>query len=61
MHNDIEINIGQVILSAMKKARYQQGHNYGFEGMLTRFLRRHRVDEVELDYKLDVFTRSIDI
>ena len=58
---DVEINVGSVIFSAMKKARTQVGRSFGFGGLLTRFLKRHRVDEEELDYKPEEITHPIDI
>lgn len=59
--NHVEINVGQVIFSAMKKAHYQSGRCYSFEGLLTQILRRHTVDKEELDYKPDIVTRLVDI
>ncbi|KAF3620990.1 hypothetical protein FXO38_32040 [Capsicum annuum] len=58
---DMEINVGSVIFSMMNKMRTQVGRSFGFGSLVTRFLRRHRVDEEELDYKPDVITRPMDI
>ena len=51
MCSDVEINMGNVIFSVMKKVRTQVGLSFGFGGLVTRFFRSHRVDKVELDYK----------
>lgn len=61
MCDDIDINVGQVIFSSMKKARYHLRHNYGFGGLLTHFLKWHKIDKKELDYKPEVVTRPVDI
>lgn len=45
MRDNIEINTGIMILSAMKAAHYHQGCRYGFSGLLTRFLRDQAVNE----------------
>ncbi|KAF3681343.1 hypothetical protein FXO38_01764 [Capsicum annuum] len=37
------------------------GCSYGFGGLLTRFLRTYKVDEEELDYKLEIVTCPVDI
>lgn len=55
------INIGLVIISPMKKARFQQGCMYGFGGLLTRFFKGHGIEEEDLDYRLLLETRSIDV
>lgn len=41
MRDDIDINVGAVILFMIKKMLYHHGHRYGFNGLLTRFLRSH--------------------
>lgn len=61
MGNDIEINIGHVIFSSMKKMRFIEGHRYGVRGLLTQFLRRRRVENKELDYKPMVDSLLIDV
>lgn len=60
---DIDINVGVVILSRLKKGYYHQGHKYGFGGLLTRFLRYHNVEEEEeaMDYRPVIDTCPIDI
>lgn len=35
---DIELNIGAIIFSVMRKSRFLGGHQYGFSGLVTRFL-----------------------
>lgn len=45
MCDDIEINVGVVIFFVMKKVCYHEGRQYRFCGLLTRFLRRHNVEE----------------
>lgn len=61
IHDDININVGAFIFSIMKKARYHEGCRYGFGGLLTKFLRKDRVEEEDLDYKVVVFMRSINV
>lgn len=41
MHYNIEINVGDVIISIIKKVHFCQGHRYGFGDLMTRFLRMH--------------------
>lgn len=45
----------------MKKAWYHEGCWYSFGGFLTRYLRRHKVEEEELDYKPVVDVHPIDV
>lgn len=61
MSNDIDINVGQVIFSTMKKACYHEGCRYDFGGLLTQFFRRHRVEKKELHYKKVVDAHPIDL
>lgn len=58
---DVEINVGSVFFSVIKKVCTQVVRSFGFGGLVTRFLRRHWVDEEELDYKPEVITRPMDI
>lgn len=58
---NVKINLGSIIFSAMKKAHTKVGNIFGFGGLVTRFLRRHRVDEEDLDYKPEVITHPVDI
>lgn len=59
--DDIDINVGVVILSSLKKERYHQGYKYGFEGLLTRFLQSEGVEEEVLYYRTVVDTCPIDV
>lgn len=61
IQDNIDINVGVVIYSAMKKSRYHQGHIYEFGSLLNRFLRSHGVEEEKLDYRLVVDTRAVDV
>lgn len=61
MCNDFEINVGQMIFSAMKKTRYHEGYRYDFGGLLTKFLRRHTVEEEELDCNSVMDAYPIDV
>ncbi|PHT27520.1 hypothetical protein CQW23_32874 [Capsicum baccatum] len=56
---DVNELLGSVIFFAMKKARTQVGHNFGFGGLVTTFVRRNRVDEEELDYKPEARTDEV--
>ncbi|PHT50258.1 hypothetical protein CQW23_10005 [Capsicum baccatum] len=42
-----------------KVTTYRVGRSFGFRGLVTRFLRRHRVDEEELDYKPETRTDKV--
>lgn len=61
MQDDIDINVGIVILSAMRKESYNEGYIYGFSGLLTRFLKGHDVEEEAIYYRLVVDMRSINV
>lgn len=61
MHDDININIGAVIFSTMKKVHYYQLCRYRFGCLLTRFLRNHSVEEESLNYRPVVDTRTVDV
>ncbi|KAF3673516.1 hypothetical protein FXO37_06942 [Capsicum annuum] len=61
MHNEIEINVGVVFLSAMKKENYHLGHRYGFSRLRTSFLRSQEVKNEALDYMPVVKTFLIDV
>lgn len=61
MRDDININVGPVILSSIKKARYHQECRYRFGGLLTRFLWSHEIEEEALDYRPLVDTLPIDV
>lgn len=56
-----EINMGQVIFSAMMKECCIEGHKYEFKGLLTQYLRRHRVEKGELDYRPMVDSSLINV
>ncbi|XP_016577508.2 uncharacterized protein LOC107875339 isoform X2 [Capsicum annuum] len=60
MREDIELNVGAIIFSAMRKARLLGGRRYGFGGLLTRFLRQQGVPEEDVDYKPPVNLRPLD-
>lgn len=60
IHNDIDINVGAMIFLVMNKAHYHQGHRYGFDGFVTRFLRNQVVEEEALDYRPVVDNHSVD-
>lgn len=61
MRKGIEINVGSMILSTIKKASYHQGRIYGFGGLLTKFLQSQEVEEEVLDYRPLVNTHPIDV
>lgn len=58
---DIDINVGVVILSKIKKVHYHHGRKYGFGGLLTRFLRGQEIEEEALYYRPVVNMRPIDM
>ncbi|KAF3645651.1 hypothetical protein FXO38_19546 [Capsicum annuum] len=60
MHEDVELNVGAIIFSAIRKARFLGGNRYGFDGLLTRFLRQQGVPEEKVDYKPPVGLRPLD-
>lgn len=61
MRNDVNVNMGPVIFSAMRKMQFQGTHRYGFGGLLTRFLQEHGVEEEDVDYRPAVNTRPLDL
>ncbi|MCE3052381.1 hypothetical protein HAX54_052461, partial [Datura stramonium] len=54
-------NMGVIIKNVLKRARVKKGQNFGFGGLLTRFLRRHDIEEKEADYRLVYDPREIDV
>ncbi|MCD9561302.1 hypothetical protein HAX54_020335 [Datura stramonium] len=54
----MEINVGAVIKSTMKKARLQK---YGFSGLLITYLRSQDIEEEALDYKQRVEWSVVDV
>lgn len=61
MHYDVDVNVGVVIFSGLRKSRLQGTCQYGFGGLLTQFLWEHGVEEEDIDYKLAVNTRPLDL
>lgn len=61
MWDDIEINVGVVILAIIEKVCYHQGRRYRFSGLLTRFFRGQEVVEEAIDNSpaVNVRTRKI--
>uniref|UniRef100_M1DQI2 Putative plant transposon protein domain-containing protein n=1 Tax=Solanum tuberosum TaxID=4113 RepID=M1DQI2_SOLTU len=56
-----ELNIGDVLKSAMRKAWIHEGHMYDFGGLITRMSRVAGVLEENLDYMAPLFPASVDI
>ncbi|MCE0482447.1 hypothetical protein HAX54_041237 [Datura stramonium] len=54
------INVGVLIKNVLKRARMKKGQNFGFGGLLTRFLRGHDIEEEEADYR-PAYDRGIDV
>ncbi|KAF3655509.1 hypothetical protein FXO37_15907 [Capsicum annuum] len=61
MYDDVDMNMGAIIFSTMRKAQFLRGCRYGFEGLLTRFFRQQGVPEEEADYLPPVGDRPLDI
>ncbi|KAH0781553.1 hypothetical protein KY290_001151 [Solanum tuberosum] len=57
----IELNIGDVLKSAMRKARVHKGNMYDFGGLITRMCRVAGVLEENLEYMAPLFQASVDI
>ncbi|MCD7468804.1 hypothetical protein HAX54_007297 [Datura stramonium] len=55
------INMGVLIKNVLKKARVKKGQNFGFVGLLTRFLCGHVIEEEEADYRPTYDPRGIDV
>lgn len=49
MQKGFTINIGAVIISAIKKAFFHQGHRYGLSGLLTHVLNSHDIEKEALN------------
>ncbi|MCD9638893.1 hypothetical protein HAX54_023065 [Datura stramonium] len=47
----IPINAGVLIKNVLKRSRVKKGQNFGFGGLLTRFLWGHCIEEDEVDYR----------
>lgn len=61
IQDDVEVNIGNVNFSSMKKTWLNSDHRYGFGGLLTRFLCKKGIEEEFMDYMPLVSTKPIDI
>lgn len=61
MRDDVNVNVGVVIFSAMRKMRFQGTRHYGFGGLLTRFLWEHGVEEKDSDYRPTINTSLLDL
>ncbi|KAG5599415.1 hypothetical protein H5410_030785 [Solanum commersonii] len=57
----IELNIGAVLKSAMRKARVHKEYMYSFGGIITRLCRAKGVPEESLDYMSPLFPTLVDI
>ncbi|MCD9643790.1 hypothetical protein HAX54_031489 [Datura stramonium] len=57
----MSINVGVLIKNVLKRARVKKGQNFGFRGLLTRFLHRHDIEEEEADYRPANDPRRIDV
>ncbi|MCD7458164.1 hypothetical protein HAX54_037429, partial [Datura stramonium] len=57
----MSINVGVLIKNVLKRARVKKGQNFGFEGLLTRFLRGHDIEEKEADYRPTYDPRGVDV
>ncbi|MCD9559669.1 hypothetical protein HAX54_017808 [Datura stramonium] len=55
------INMGVIIKNVLNRERVKKGQNFGFGGLLTRFLSGHDIDEEEADYRPAYDTRGIDV
>ncbi|MCD9560715.1 hypothetical protein HAX54_019461 [Datura stramonium] len=53
------INMGVIIKNVLKRARVKKGKNFGFGGLLTRFLCGHDIEEGEADYRHGYDPRGI--
>ncbi|MCD9638558.1 hypothetical protein HAX54_022583, partial [Datura stramonium] len=50
--NGMLINVGVLIKNVLKRERVKEGQNFGFGGLLTRFLRRNNIEDEEAEYRL---------
>ncbi|MCE3217223.1 hypothetical protein HAX54_011088, partial [Datura stramonium] len=57
----MSINVGVIIKNVLKRARVKKGQNFGFGGLLTRFLHGHDIEEEEADYRTAYDPREIDV
>ncbi|MCE3051835.1 hypothetical protein HAX54_050936 [Datura stramonium] len=56
------INVGVLIKKVLKRARVKKDQNFGFGGLLTRFLHGHDIEEEEeADYKPAYDPKGIDV
>ncbi|MCE3216542.1 hypothetical protein HAX54_006842 [Datura stramonium] len=55
------INVGVIIKNVLKRERVKKDQSFGFEGLLTRFLRGHDIEEEEADYRPVYDPRGIDV
>lgn len=61
IHDDMDSNVGDVVFSAMRKARFNIGHKYGFGGLLMWFFKEHDIEEEDLIYRKIMNTLSVAI
>ncbi|MCD9560014.1 hypothetical protein HAX54_018439 [Datura stramonium] len=58
---EVPEKVGVIIKNVLRRARVKKGQSFGFGGLLTRFLRRHHIEEEEVDYKPIYDPRGIDV
>ncbi|KAG5571633.1 hypothetical protein H5410_061399 [Solanum commersonii] len=57
----MELNIGAIIKSFMRKARVHKGHMYAFGGLITKMCRAVGVPEENVDYMTPLYPAPVDI
>uniref|UniRef100_M1DG54 Putative plant transposon protein domain-containing protein n=1 Tax=Solanum tuberosum TaxID=4113 RepID=M1DG54_SOLTU len=57
----MELNIGAIVKSAMRKARVHKGHKYAFGGLITQMCHAAGVPEESLDYMAPLCPAPVDI
>uniref|UniRef100_M1DB56 Uncharacterized protein n=1 Tax=Solanum tuberosum TaxID=4113 RepID=M1DB56_SOLTU len=57
----MELNIGAIIKSYMRKTRVHKGHMYAFGGLITKMCRAASVPEENVDYMAPLYPAPVDI
>ncbi|KAH0669439.1 hypothetical protein KY285_025463 [Solanum tuberosum] len=57
----MELNIGAIMKSSMRKARVHKGHKYAFGGLITKLCRAADVPEENIDYMAPLYPAPVDI
>ncbi|MCD7471250.1 hypothetical protein HAX54_011580 [Datura stramonium] len=48
---EAKVNINEIIKDVLTRARVKKGQRFGFGGLLTRFLRGHKIEKDVVDYR----------